>query len=290
MKKIPLVSLVLFLILSIGFCFTGCADYVTQQKYENADAYAVGDQTYNSEVTTLNVDWLCGSLTLIEKEDATEITLKETGSKLSDKTKMRSYLSEGVLDVKFWKSGYRSTTNDCDKDLVITLPSVRYLNLKLTSGKFSAEKLTAKVIHLTMTSGSATVGDLSADEITLIKTSGSTSVRSLSAKEATVQSSSGKFAIRKCAAENFSSDLTSGELDVDFLSLGSAEMRMTSGTVRIGLPSGGATIDVRKTTGEIKTSLDYEKDGSEYLFGKGESRIEFHMTSGTLRVANAENG
>jgi len=288
MKKIASVSLVLFLILSVCFGFTGCVDYITQQKYANADEYAIGDQTYESEVTTLNVDWLCGSMTVIEDETATSITLKETGKKLTEKTSMRSNFSEGVLDVKFWKSGYRSTTKDCEKDLVITCPSVRYLNLKLSSGKFTAEKLTAKVVHITMTSGTAAFGEIDADEVTLIKTSGETTVRALSAKEATVQATSGKFTIKKCAAENFSSELTSGELSVDFLSLGSANMRMTSGSVRIGIPAGGAAIDLHKTTGELKTTLEYVKDGGEYLFGKGESKIEFHMTSGALRVANAE--
>jgi hypothetical protein len=63
---------------------------------------------------------------------------------------------------------------------------------------------------------------------------------------------------------------------------------MTSGSVRIGIPAGGAAIDLHKTTGELKTTLEYVKDGGEYLFGKGESKIEFHMTSGALRVANAE--
>ena len=82
MKKSALAFLALLILFSVLFCSTGCVNYVTQQRYANAEKYVVGDQTYEETVTSLNVEWLCGTLTLIEDENATAVTLKETGENI----------------------------------------------------------------------------------------------------------------------------------------------------------------------------------------------------------------
>ena len=303
MKRFLIAFILVFVLLVLCFGFTACIGYTTQTRYDDADKYLVGSQTYvATDLVALNVDWNMGKLTLVEDDTATCITVTEENA-LGNEKKVHSYYHDGILDIHFWKSGLRDHVYWKEKQLTITFRSVRDLRVVMTSGNVVADKLTVETANIKMTSGDIdiktlqsnsftchmTSGDLSVEEtvskeIAFEMTSGKGKFGSVKAETVSISQTSGDIDIRDIGTNSFYADSTSGDVKVAFSRAEKASFTMTSGDAEIKLPESGATASVALTTGSFKTDLPYTVDFGKYVFGEGKCDLGIKMTSGSVRI------
>ena len=70
MKK----SLGLLILGLLGLSLTSC---ISGEVYADADKYLAGDQTYDEYITSLDIDWVSGTLTLVEDETIEGVKIVE---------------------------------------------------------------------------------------------------------------------------------------------------------------------------------------------------------------------
>jgi DUF4097 and DUF4098 domain-containing protein YvlB len=234
--------------------------------YPNADKYLAGNQEYSENISSLDIDWISGSLTLVEDASIEGVKIEEVTNMTEEKGLVHSYLNDGELKIKFFASGYRAHVFNLQKDLTVTYkPGLTKINIDLTSGSLNAEKVTATTFELDMTSGSTKINNLVADEVETDSTSGSIEITNMTTK-------------------NMKADMTSGTYTVGFTSIEKASFSLTSGSVNMTLPEDGGVVKVDKTSGSVITDRECIISDNTYTFGSGTADIKVSMTSGKLKI------
>lgn len=80
-------------------------DTLTGETYPNAEKYQTGAFTYNvADIKAVEVYWRSGEVEITESGDS-ELQVKESGGELSEDIAMHYLLDDGVLRIRFCKSG-----------------------------------------------------------------------------------------------------------------------------------------------------------------------------------------
>ena len=261
MKKQIALTLLGLMTLSL----TSCGTHVGH--YANADKYLAGNQTYTEEITAIDIDWISGSVTLVEDETITGVKVEEVTDLEKEKEWVHSYIDNGKLMIKFFAANtWCSRLFDYTKELTVTYhPGLESVNVDLTSGSLKAESITAKDVNIDMTSGKANIKNIVADNVDVDLTSGDIEIKDVTAKE-------------------FDADLTSGTITVGFTAIDDASFDLTSGKINMTIPEDGASVKVSKTSGSVKTERECSIDNNLYKFGTGSANIKVSMTSGKLII------
>ena len=261
MRKHIALGLLGLMVLSL----TSCGTHVGH--YANADKYLAGNQTYTEEITSLDIDWISGSVTLVEDETITGVKVEEVTDLEKEKEWVHSYIDNGKLMIKFFASNtWCSKMFGYTKELTVTYhPGLESVNVNLTSGSLKAESITAKEVDIDMTSGKANINKIAADSVDVDLTSGDIEIKDITAKD-------------------FDADLTSGTITVGFTSINKGSFDLTSGKINMTLPSDGGTVKVSKTSGNVSTERECSVNNSTYKFGSGAAQIDVSMTSGKLII------
>lgn len=262
MKKLFAIATLGLLSLSV----TGCG--TRMGFYPDADKYVVGNQNYEAEVQTIDIDWISGKVILVEDDTIEGIKVEEETNTTIPQEQVHSYLNEGTLFIKYFASGYMHRGfSVIKKELTVTYkPGISKINIDLTSGSLTAEKITSQEVNLDMTSGNAKIGEMVADKVDTDLTSGEIEITKLNAKE-------------------LDSDMTSGTFTVGFSAIEKAHFDLTSGKINMTLPEDGGKVKVSKTSGSVKTERECTISDNVYTFGTGEADIRVSVTSGTLKIA-----
>ena len=260
-KQIALIGLFSLMCISL----TGCGTHVGY--YANADKYLAGNQTYKEEISSIDIDWISGSVTLVEDETVTGVKVEEVTDLTKEKEWVHSYIDNGKLMIKFFASNtWCSKMFGYTKELTVTYhPGLESVNVDLTSGSLKAESITAKEVDIDMTSGKANVNKIAADSVDVDLTSGDIEIKDITAKD-------------------FDADLTSGTITTGFTSINKGSFDLTSGKINMTLPSDGGTVKVSKTSGDVVTERECSVNNSTYKFGSGPAQISVSMTSGKLII------
>ena len=261
MKKQIALTLLGLMTLSL----TSCGTHVGH--YANADKYLAGNQTYTEEITAIDIDWISGSVTLVEDETITGVKVEEETDLEKEKEWVHSYIDNGKLMIKFFAANtWCSRLFDYTKELTVTYhPGLESVNVDLTSGSLKAESITAKDVNIDMTSGKANINNIVADNVDVDLTSGEIEIKDVTAKE-------------------FDADLTSGTITVGFTAIDDASFDLTSGKINMTIPEDGASVKVSKTSGSVKTERECSIDNNLYKFGTGSANIKVSMTSGKVII------
>lgn len=248
----------------IGISLSSCTNYGI---YDDADKYLVGNQTYNENITSLDIDWVSGTLTIVEDETITGVKIEEETNLTNEKELVHSYLDNGELKIKFFASGYsKFGFTSFKKNLTLTYhPGFTDIEIDLTSGTLNANSLTADKVDVDLTSGSANIDKITANEVDVDFTSGRTTINHINANE-------------------FDSDMTSGSMTVAFDKVNKASFDFTSGSIDMTLPSDGGTVKVNKTSGSVNAIRECTVNNNIYKFGEGSADIDVGMTSGKLTI------
>lgn len=284
MKKFSLLSLILCIPL-----LSGCG-WTTMSVYADADKYLIGNQVFETNAKSIDVDWLSGTLTLVEDNTITGAKLEETTSKLIDEEKVHSYYyaESGLLSVKYMASGYTSKhfISD-DKNLTLTYnPTEIYkINVNLTSGKFSADSLTpSDKLEVKMTSGDCNLNKVLTKETIIEETSGRINIKEINSSKIQSKLTSGSLTIDKTDVGNFDLNQTSGDATIKFNSLTKGNIKATSGSISATLPTDGGKVNFSKTTGSLKVHREYNVINGQYVIGTGVALLDINITSGNVNI------
>ena len=236
--------------------------------YADADKYLAGNQTYQENITSLDIDWISGSVTLVEDPTIEGVKIEEVTDFTEPEELVHSYMNDGDLKIKYFASGHMASwkARPYKKELTVTYkPGLTKIAIDLTSGLLNADTMTASDVDIDLTSGSAKVGAIVAETVDADLTSGTVDITSLTAK-------------------SFDSDMTSGTVNIGFTSIETASFDLTSGKINMTLPLLGGKVTVSKTSGTVKTERECKISNNTYTFGSGEADIKVSMTSGTVTI------
>ena len=233
--------------------------------YENAEKYVSGSQEYEGELKTLNVNWVSGTVTLVEDESAAKISVKED-NELDEGQRVYTYFHDNTLDVQYAASGYIGRIDSNQKNLVITYkPGLEKLNVSITSGLFRANTIHANEMNVSLTSGRTEIDNV---EVATIN----------------VSSTSGSVTLGNVKTQKLNSSFTSGSFTVNFEELKEASLHGTSGYIALRLPETGGSVHVSQTSGKTHTHRDGKLIDGTYVFGDGSAKVDISLTSGTVEL------
>ena len=307
MKKTVVLILTLIICLALTSCFlrkvVSGATRISIGSYADSKKYSVGSFTYRaSDVEAVSVDYISGSLKIVQSASKTLEATETCSSNLSDAQSMHWYLDGKTLRIKFCESGFSGTIPE--KTLVLQIPSGIDLEIGVTSGEVTfdtdvyaknvsvgatsgdvhVKNLTAEEVEFGSTSGDTFIDGLFADEVKMGSTSGNTEIGTLLAGEIGFASTSGATRINAAVCDSINGGGTSGNIYIGLDSCKKLKIGCTSGNVELSrLPSGGATVDYEKTSGVLKAD-GYMIKGGKMVFGNGECQVSVTTTSGNLTI------
>jgi len=281
----------------------GTNDTLTGETYPDAEKYQTGAFTYNSaDIKAVEVYWRSGEVEITESGDP-ELHAKESGGELSEDIAMHYLLDDGVLRIRFCKSGAKIQVNATDKHLSLEVPKGIDLSVHTTSALVKADDLNQNSILIAALSGSTELGTVTADTIDLSSSSGSVCAASLSAqslkcstssgsvdvgdvlvKTLDCSTSSGSVTIGSAVSETAKITTSSGSVDLTLTKVPSAEIYTSSGTVSLLLAKGGAEVLYTTGSGKLLTDRAYDRKGNLYVFDEGASSITVETSSGNLKI------
>ena len=264
---------------------SGCKSSVHQEKYDNADKYLVGSQTYTDRVESISVEWICGKVDLVEDETIVGAKLEED-TPYGDKEKVHSYLSDGKLDVRFMESNHRAYIESKYKVLKLTFnPNLDKFAASITSGVLTLNRISANDVSITATSGKIDVGTIVSSKTYVKATSGEIQLNNVVSEETTFEMTSGSISTGSIIAKTFKFNATSGSSAFKFDALENGEIKFTSGSTKVKMPESGAKVGVEKTSGSVNHSDKYSSFGSTYSYGDEKSVLAINITSGSIYLS-----
>ena len=268
----------------LSLSLAGCGTRMSV--YPNADKYLVGNQTYEQNVETLSIDWLSGSVTLIEDETIEGVKIEEETNLTNEKELVHSYMSEGKLSIKYFASGHRcSKMFGVKKDLTITYkPGLKEINVDLTSGSFKANTITSQLVVFDLTSGFIDIGTITSHNVKLDATSGSMKVDTIVSEKVKTSMTSGSCTINHMTSQEYVGGATSGTYNIGFTAIEYATFDITSGNINMTIPEAGARVKVTKTSGTVATERECTIENNIYRFGDAIADIKVTMTSGKVVI------
>ncbi len=292
MKKVRNILMILALVavatVAVGCTDSGSNSWTTDMgTYDNASLYSVGDFTYNiSDVDKVEVDWVLGSVEVIESSEAT-LSVSENGANtLPNDQKLHWRLDGRTLKIKFWKSGY-STKDDVatKKDLVLEIPAGIVLDIETVSASIRAQSsLTMREVDFETVSGNINCGNVSCvGSAEFETTSGKIELGDIIATEIDVQTTSGSIVFNAKRATEVEVETTSGNCTIVIEEVPSVEIESVSAKVSVTI-SNGANVSFSTVSGDLITAKEYTKNNKNYVFGDGACRIEVETTSGDLEI------
>lgn len=284
---------------------TGCTFHqvIRGHSYDNAGKYEAGTIEYEGDLKTINLNWRCGKVTLIEDIAATSIKIEEDNA-LESRKKVHSYFNEGVLNVEFWDSGVISTVDYSDKEVTITFPYASKMNLVSSSAPIIAETLKGDMIDLTASSGMIKVNTLEAHASNIITSSGSVRIAKATVEDQLdigtssgsitlddvktttldLNTSSASVHIAKMDVKTTDINTSSGSVHTVVSGNGRYYINTSSGSVHLKMTDTGATLDWSTSSGGLHTDKVYSVVGGDKVFGEGAATMYVNTSSGSLYV------
>ena len=250
-KKTIGVSILLFaMILSMSSCQVKTSlatnDVITGEEYPDAEKYQTGAFTYDPDnVNEVVIYWRSGEVEITESEDSM-LCVEESGNELAEDTALHYFLDDGVLRIRFCKSGAKVVVDKLDKHLHIEIPRGIDVSIHTTSALVKACDLTQKNILVATLSGDTELSNAAADTVDLSSGFGSISADDISAENL------------RCST--------------------------STGNVNLGLAKDGAEVLFTTSSGNLLTDCAFDRNEDLYVFGDGEGNITVKTTSGNLKV------
>ena len=114
--------------------------------------FSVGEFDYKaSDVQKIKLDWVAGDVTIKESSNK-NLYVRETNSESHYNRKLRYYIHDGIMEIKFCKYGFASSSIG-SKDLEIEVPALSELNINVVSSDVKFPKTSAKKITFDSVSG-----------------------------------------------------------------------------------------------------------------------------------------
>lgn len=281
----------------------GTNDTLTGETYPDAEKYQTGAFTYDAaDITAVEVYWRSGEVEITESGNS-ELHVKESGGELPEDTAMHYLLDDGVLRIRFCKSGAKIQVNAADKHLSLEVPKGIDLSVHTTSALVKADELNQNSILIAALSGRTELGTVTADTVDLSSSSGficadnlsgqllkcsassgSVDGGDVSVKTLDCSTSSGDVTMDSVVSETANITTSSGSVELTLAKVPSAKIHTSSGTVSLLLARGGAEVLYTTNSGKLLTDRSYDRKGDLYVFDEGASSITVETSSGNLKI------
>jgi DUF4097 and DUF4098 domain-containing protein YvlB len=173
----------------------GTNDNLTGEDYPNAEKYQTGAFSYNAgDIKTVEVYWRSGEVEITESDNA-KLHVRESGGELPEDTAMHYFPDDGVLRIRFCKSGAKIVVDATDKHLSLEVPKGIDISIHATSALVKASDLNQNNVLIAALSGSTELGTATAETVDLSSSSGSIHADSISAQSLKCSAASGAIDI-----------------------------------------------------------------------------------------------
>lgn len=267
MKKLLAILLAITLMFTLSSCIRININGSTSryERYSNADKYSVGDFEYDkAAIRTLSVDWVAGSVTLIESDSDT-LNVYEKGDALTEDEKLHWAIFGDELVIRYCKSGYlgKLLVNG-DKELVVEIPKNIDIDVDCVSAEIFVEDITQNEVEFESVSGEIFAKNVDCPELELYTVSGAITLQNAISADITANSVSGRIDLELSMADRIDISSVSGKVTVDLLGVGATvKAETTSGSMNFD----GATVV-----------------GRDYKFGDGAAKTKISTVSGGITV------
>jgi len=262
-----------------------------------------------ANLDSIEIDWLSGSVEVV-MHDGDSVEFEEfSAQEVLPDHQMRFAVEEGILKIRFARSGIRliSPLNSFGKTLILRIPrslALEKLSVNTVSARVEDTGAGANKYSIKTVSGAVTISDVDAGNMNLNTTSGRISVSSASAVTISAGSTSGRVDLSGVAAQEIGIDTVSGRIEVggefEGLSIGttsgsvdvnSREMPQrisissVSGSITLRLPENdGFEISYSSISGSFNCDFDVKHSNRTATHKGGGSNIRLKTVSGSMRV------
>ncbi len=283
MKKIITILLVVFIIV-LSCLMISCSFSIID--YENDENYQKGGATITSEITSIEIEWVRGSVS-VEYCDSDSIGFSEASvEEIKDKYILRYNVEGSTLHIKFAKTGKYPLSNIIKKDLTIKLPNSLQLNtLEIDSVSadvyVSGDNKTISNINIESVSGGI---ELIADakSIDIESVSGNVAIAS-TADSLELESTSGDASIGG-SFKYIEVTGVSGEIAVNADALKNCEISTTSGNVLLVTAENSFTLEKSTVSGRFECEQEASTQGDKIIYGNGSNNYEISTVSGNITI------
>ena len=244
--------------------------------YDDSD-YSVGDHAFTERITSLDIDWLAGSVTIVPGEGDT-LTIQEQSSKGDTDTRdqLRWRVADGKLTVKFCEPSRLLAFHISEKSLTVTVPAawledMTSVKLDTASASVQVSGLRADRLDVDTASGAVTVTDLTVRELDVDTASGQVQVVNATADTADMESASGGI--------TFGGKV--GKVDVDTAS-GRVNLTLTEKAGEVSVSSASGNISITGTADEV--DLDTASGTLTLRLTQAARKVSVDSVSGLLEI------
>lgn len=258
--------------LTLALCcapLVGCAISQKTYTYDDADRYTMGGAVLTDGVRCADIDWISGDVTILYHDKDT-VEFSETADRaLNDSNTMYYRLENGVLYIRFARSGKPDIAH-LSKALTVYLPQGLTLNdltVSAASATIHANGISTETITFSTASGAVDIANITATDDSHFSTAyGTIRAENCRLSQTTkFHSASGAiYAVLTADMEEASFHSASGKIDVSLPSVGLLNVNSASGAltihadaaeiVSIGSVSGKVDLTLQQGSGKISTT------------------------------------
>lgn len=275
MKKVCVFCFTAVILLCL--CFAGCKSSRERdfRNYENAAAYKAGNFVCETAaVRRVEIDWLGGNVE-VEQSVSGKASIFEDGDALSEEKRLHTYLNDGVLRVKYCRSGCLGKIDETQKNLQVEIPK-------------GAE------VEINTFSANVYLGVLETGRLSVKTDRGCIEAESLRCQKAEIETQSGYIGVGSLMADKLEVNGKEGEIHLGIPVCPISEIETGKGNVTLYLQGDvSAFIEFESKKGVLQTECKYEEKAGGYLFFLQERKEEMQAPvvriivdteSGNLRV------
>lgn len=264
---------------------------LSSYRYKNADLYTAGNTEFSDQITSLDIDWISGSVT-VRSYDGDTVRICEDGDITDPDYQVHWFLGGGKLHIKYTASKFFFRTPQ-NKNLTVEIPSgmARYLSsveIEAVSASVELREIKTSELKLESVSGGINLEQIAANSLDLDTVSGAITGTNLIVPLINIETVSGEISLSGQIGQG-SVDTTSGDVtlksDFPFESL---DLETVSGDVTLvcplNPPNDGCRIVFESVSGDIESELPFKKNGNNYTFGSGKFVYNFESVSGDLII------
>lgn len=232
----------------------------TSYRYANESRYSVGEASMDiKDVIAIQVDWIDGGVTVVTG-GTDQVSFSETAARqLKEEYRLRYYLEDGVLHIKYCASGARfDFGRGPNKQLTIVVPEstvLTELKVSTVSGEIDATGAQAATLRLNTTSGTVRLEQFSGQNAEVHSVSGTVRLAGVNAPDLTVESVSGETRLEQVTSDRLGVECISGSIRVTGSQVGELRCETVSGSVILEPGTTVQRIDVESVSGSVRVSL-----------------------------------
>ncbi len=253
-----------------------------------------------ADVREIDVEWISGEV-VISVGEGTEIQVSESSAyELTETQKMRCYLKEGKLRIKYcdnadnvWTWFMRGNYRIPSKTLYLTLPAslmdvLSELDIETVSADVRLDGANAKSkdVDVSSTSGDVAILNLEVRELAASSISGAVTIENCRADELDIETVSGRVEVKSGSYTELDAQTVSGSIElVCTTAPKKMDAETVSGKIRVWLP-GDTEFTARLSTvsGKLSSEIPGVMSDNQLMSGSGANRYTFESVSGSVQI------